>query len=57
MAYKQFIAWAHKNEPLGLGNRVVIPSCTVIRIRGKFPEAGPENYEGFKDYVDSQDIK
>ena len=37
-AYRQFSAWSHHYESLGKGNRVVIPSCVVGRIRGEFPE-------------------
>ena len=35
-AYKQFIWWVFKN--LGKGNRRVIPSCAVWKIRNLFPE-------------------
>lgn len=49
-AYKQFIWWIFKN--LGKGNRRVIPSCALWKIRELFPEADG-NYvlysEGKKD--------
>ena len=35
-AYKQFIWWVFKN--LGKGNRRVIPSCVLWKIRNSFPE-------------------
>ena len=36
-AYRQYSAWIHHYEKLGRGNRVVIPSCVIDKIRKEFP--------------------
>ncbi|XP_071123417.1 uncharacterized protein [Mytilus edulis] len=46
MAYRQFVCWVRKGQPLGKRNRVTIPACVVYIIREAFPSQDGV-YEGF----------
>jgi hypothetical protein len=47
LAYKQFVLWVNANVALGSGNRVVIPSCVVNKIRENFPDP-TSTYTGYR---------
>ena len=37
MAYRQFVCWVRKGQPLGKKYRVTLPACVVKTIREEFP--------------------
>lgn len=47
LAYKNFISWINAWTAIGKGNRVVIPSCSIAKIRQTFPE-NDGVYVGFR---------
>ena len=46
MAYRQFVNWVRRGQPLGKKNRIVLPACIVLKIRKTYPEESGQ-YEGF----------
>ena len=48
LAYINFLVFLNKGYTIGRYNRVVIPSCVVLKIRQTFPESDGL-YTGFKD--------
>jgi hypothetical protein len=55
MAYRQFVSWVRKGQPLGKKYRVTLPACVVKTIREEFPSPDG-NYEGFKECACESDI-
>ncbi|PIK34450.1 hypothetical protein BSL78_28727 [Apostichopus japonicus] len=49
MAYRQISLWASRGQPLGKGNRRVLPSCCVMRIRAEFTD------DTFSGYLEVQE--
>ena len=54
MAYRLFLCWVRRGQPLGKKKRVVLPLCVVSKIRKTFPDPGGI-YEGFHDVESSSD--
>jgi hypothetical protein len=55
MAYRQFVCWVGKGQPLGKKYRVTLPTCVVKTIMEEFPSPDG-NYEGFKECPCESDI-
>ena len=55
MAYRQFVCWVRKGQPLDKKYRVTLPACVVKTIREEFPSPDG-NYEGFKECACESDI-
>ena len=55
MAYRQFVCWVRKGQPLGKKYRVTLPACVVKTIREEFPSPDGNN-EGFKECSCESDI-
>jgi hypothetical protein len=47
MAYRLFVCWVRKGQPLGKKYRVTLPACFVKTIREEFPSPDG-NYKGFR---------
>ncbi|XP_022181887.1 P2X purinoceptor 7-like [Myzus persicae] len=48
ICYKQYTSWVNSWIAMGKGNRVVLPSCVVRKIREEYPEQNGI-YVGFKN--------
>ena len=48
MAYRQFVCWVRKGQPLGKKHRIILPACVVNIIRKEFPSLDGV-YEWFKE--------
>lgn len=48
ICYKQYTSWVNSWIAMGKGNRVVLPSCVVSKIRKEYPEPNGI-YVGFKN--------
>lgn len=47
ISYKNFTSWINACTTIEIGNRVVIPSCSIVKIRSSFPEKNGV-YVGFR---------
>jgi hypothetical protein len=55
MAYRQFVCWVRKGQPLDKKYKVILPVCVVKSIRDEFPSPDG-NYECFKECACESDI-
>ena len=42
----------NRGQPIGSGNRVVLPQCVVAKIRERYPDPSGK-YVGFSDSMDN----
>nr|XP_026695475.1 P2X purinoceptor 7-like [Ciona intestinalis] len=47
VAYRHILEWILKEEPLGSGNRMILPSCMVMTVRSMY-SSNDGSYTGFK---------
>ena len=48
LCYRNFLIFMNSGQPIGRGNRVVLPQSVVAKIREQFPDPSGK-YVGFSD--------
>ena len=52
LCYRNFLIFMNRGQPIGRGNRVVLPQCVVAKIRERYPDPSGK-YVGFSDSMDN----